>query len=85
MNSYKIIKEPIEVLVSFKNDGPEPRLFYWQGKKYKVEELGLIHKDRNDGTWKWYFSCFDGVNYFKLCFRPQDLSWILEELYQEGG
>lgn len=83
MGRYKKIEEPIEALVSFKEDTPRPQFFRWQGKKYEVQQVSLVHKERKDGEYKWYFSCFDGINYFKLCFCPNELSWTLEELYCE--
>jgi hypothetical protein len=84
MSRYQKIEESIDILVSFEKGKPRPRLFSWQGKEYKIQEVTLVHKERDNGEPKWYFSCFDGINYFKLCFCPQDLSWSLKELYSEG-
>lgn len=85
MSRYEKIEEPIDARVSFKEGETRPCFFSWQGKKYEIEEVSLVHKEKKDGKYRWYFSCFDGINYFKLCFCPQELNWTLEELYCEEG
>lgn len=81
---YEEIKAPIQVLVQFKKGEIKPVVIKWQGRKYEVEEVNLIHKTREGGRLLWYFSVSDQTNYFKICFDSRNLNWELEEIYTEG-
>ncbi|TSC76287.1 MAG: Uncharacterized protein G01um101431_908 [Parcubacteria group bacterium Gr01-1014_31] len=96
----EVIDEPIEVLASFSPvlacvDRPvvKPRIagnkvmplvFRWRGKKYQVEKLNLVHRERDGEDIIYYFNVSDAANYFKLAFSTRRLSWRLSEWYATG-
>ena len=91
----EVIDEPIEVLASFSplptcasqpvtkphvaGNRVMPLLFRWRGKKYQVEKLNLVHRERDGEDIIYYFNVSDAANYFKLAFSTRRLSWRLSE------
>ncbi|EKE13936.1 MAG: hypothetical protein ACD_12C00743G0001 [uncultured bacterium] len=80
---YEIINEPIKVLVSFSGLQVKPQVLIWRGKKYVIEKVNLVAKDREGEALIYHFSVSDKANYFKISFNTKNLSWQLEELYNE--
>ena len=97
---HEVINEPIEVLASFSpvltcmrqpaskpciaGNKVMPLLFRWLGKKYQVEKLNLVHRERDGEDIIYYFNVSDNANYFKLAFSTRRMSWRLAEWYAEG-
>ena len=80
----EVINEPISILVNFGNNKVVPLFFKWRNKRYKIENLNLVHKKRDGDSMIYYFNVSDKANYFKLSFATKDLSWRIDELYFEG-
>ncbi|KKR22002.1 MAG: hypothetical protein UT48_C0001G0015 [Parcubacteria group bacterium GW2011_GWE2_39_37] len=78
------INEPIEVLVKFHKTTIFPSFFKWRNRTYRVEKVNLVHHLRDGENKIYYFSVSDNLNFFRLAFSTNDLSWKMEELYSEG-
>jgi len=77
--AYREIKEPIEVLVAFKNKQVEPVFFKWGGRHYRVKRVNLVHAERQGREKQYVFSVSDEANAFRLRFSTETLKWTLEE------
>ena len=81
---HELINDPIDVTVSFSQNGIIPKQFNWNQKTYDVKTVNLVHSVR-EGTKKiFYFSVSDLTNYFKLRLDAEFLEWQLVELYTDG-
>jgi len=80
---YEVIREPIDVLVTFTGNKIFPLFFKWGRKKYKIDKVNLIHVTRQGHDNLYFFNVSNKVNYFKLCFNSGSLKWTLEEVYNE--
>jgi len=77
---YEKISEPIEVMVAFRDSRPEPIVFKWNRKIYRVSKVNLVHTERR-GREKFYiFSVSDETNAYRLSFSGESLKWQLEEM-----
>ncbi|MCR4278796.1 MAG: hypothetical protein NUV81_02745 [bacterium] len=77
---YEKISEPIEVMVAFRGSRPEPIVFKWNRKIYRVSKVNLMHTERR-GREKFYiFSVSDETNAYRLSFSGESLKWNLEEM-----
>jgi hypothetical protein len=77
--SYESIREPVDVLVAFKNARPEPMMFKWGNRYYQVRKVNLVHAERVGREKIYYFSVSDDVNAYRLAFHTGSLNWSLEE------
>lgn len=80
---YASINEPIQVGVVFKNGQIVPRVFLWQGKKFKVENLDMVHNGKVGSAKIYYFSVSNKMGAYKISFNNQTLVWRLEQVYEE--
>ncbi len=78
--SYDQIHEPIDVLVAFRKEQPEPMVFKWAKRYYQVKKINLVHAERVGREKVYYFSVSDEVNAYRLSFRTESLAWQLEEM-----
>jgi len=61
-----------------------PYSLKWQGRVYRVTELGF-HHTRKDGTTLCHiFSVLAGSVYFCLNLNTTTLSWMIEQVSEEG-
>ncbi|MDD4995384.1 MAG: hypothetical protein PHW53_02910 [Patescibacteria group bacterium] len=81
---YDLVDEPVDVLVAFRNNRAMPWLMKWNGKKYDIKQVNLIHSVREGSKKIFYFSVSDPLNYFKLKFDTETLEWRLVEIYTDG-
>lgn len=77
--SYESVREPVEVLVAFKNDRPEPMMFKWGKQYYHVRKVNLVHAERVGREKIYFFSVSDEANAYRLSFSTESLRWQLEE------
>lgn len=73
--------DPIETLVRFKDGQVLPCVFRWQGRVYHIEKINMIHKERAGNDMVYYFSVSDKANFFRLAFFTRNLSWRMEEVF----
>jgi len=78
--SYEAVCEPVEVLVAFRKERPEPMVFKWGNRYYQVRKVNLIHTERVGQEKIYYFSVSDEANAYRLSFRSESLAWRLEEM-----
>lgn len=72
-----------DIIVIFTNNGVQPYIFKWAGKKFKVEKINLVHEQKLGDDKLVYFSVTSENNYFKLVFNTNKLKWFIEEIYHE--
>ncbi len=77
---YQEIKEPIDVVVAYRQGKAEPMLFKWNGRQYKVERVNLVHSERRGREKVYIFSVSDRANAFRLKFYTETLKWELQEM-----
>lgn len=77
---YKKVHAPVEVMMSFRNDHPEPILFKWNSRFYSIKKVNLVHTERVGQKRVYYFSVSDYENTYRLGFCTESLSWWLEEI-----
>ena len=78
--SYEKVNQPVEVLVAFRNERPEPMVFKWGARYFQVQKVNLVHSERVGREKVYYFSVSDEANAYRLSFRTESLQWQLEEL-----
>lgn len=80
---YDLVNEPVEVLVAFRKNRVMPWAMKWNGKKYDIKQVNLVHVTREGNKKIFYFSVSDLLNYFKLRFDAELLEWQLIEIYTD--
>lgn len=78
--SYETVREPVEVLVAFKNARPEPMMFKWGNQYRQIRKVNLVHAERVGREKVYYFSVTDDSNAYRLAFHTESLNWRLEEM-----
>lgn len=81
---YDLVNEPVEIFVAFYHKRVAPCVMKWNGKKYDIKQVNLVHAAREGSKKIFYFSVSDMLNYFKLRFDPESLEWRLVEIYTDG-
>lgn len=82
----EIINEKVSVLTLYdRNKGQTtPCKIKWQGRVYKIKQLGLHYPVRQGRKLLHYFSVLtDDNTSFKLKHDTETLCWILEEVIDE--
>lgn len=82
---HEQINENIEVFVRFRSGQVLPEAFRYGGRVYRVEKLNMVHKERSGSDMIYYFSVSDKANFFRLAFFTRDLSWRLQEIFNDSG
>lgn len=78
LDSMVDIREPINVWVFFEKNIIKPHLFYWHGRKIKIDKINLIHTSKNGSNIFYHFSVSSGGNFYRLKFDTNKLNWMLE-------
>ena len=81
---HELINEPIKVLASFNGVKVNPIAFEWRNKKYQIDKVNLVYHANEEGRKVFYFSVTDQANCFNLRFDPEELTWRINEIYNEG-
>ena len=93
--SHALIDEPVDMLVSFRDNRVIPKRMRWNMRDYDIKTVNLVHTAREGAKRVFYFSISDGFtsarggsasggNYFKLKLDPESLEWRLVETYTDG-
>jgi len=80
---YDLVNEPVDMLVSFRDNRVQPWIMKWNGKKYDIKQINLVHATREGNKKIFYFSVSDMINYFKIRFDTDSLEWRLVEIYTD--
>lgn len=57
-----------------------PHKFKWNGREYKVHEVGYYHRRRVGRLVEHVFNVTDGVNAYRLVCNGDTLIWTLQEV-----
>lgn len=77
------INEPIDVWVLFQKSKIQPSVFFWHGRRIKIEKINLIHTSKNGSNIFYHFSISSEGNFYRLKFDVGKLNWSLEAV-EEG-
>ena len=81
MHTY--LDDPIEVTVDFASKHVRPRTVHWDGRRYAMQKVNLIHGAREGTKRIYYFSVSDQTNFMKLRLDTETLQWRLVEFYTD--
>lgn len=76
------LNEPINVWVFFKGREIIPYVFFWKGRRIKVEKINLIH-DSKEAVLKRHFSISSEGNFYQLGLDLKALKWSLEAIDED--
>jgi hypothetical protein len=74
------LQESINVWVFFKGAKIQPFIFFWKGRKIKIESINMVHTSKDGDKLFYHFSVSAGGNFYKLRFELNSLKWCLEEV-----
>jgi hypothetical protein len=77
------IRQPVRVAVDFAGPKVRPLAFLWSGRKYVIKKVNLQYKRPHGQRWQWCFAVSDETNSYVLVYDPEELTWILEEVYEQ--
>ena len=77
------LNEPIDVITKFAENKLTPVKFLWNGREYLVRKINLSYSTWEGRSKIYYFAVSDSMNYFKLRFDSEKLSWTLLESYTD--
>lgn len=76
---FERVSQPVEVLVAFREDRPEPVMFRWNNRHYQVRRIKTIFAEPTEAGKTFVFSVSDDRDIFHLSFRSDTMRWLLEE------
>lgn len=77
---YQTIHEPIEVLAAFRKECTELMSFKWGNRHYQIKKVNLVHTEHNGREKIYYFAVSSDAASYRLSFRSESLTWMLEEM-----
>lgn len=77
------ISESINVWVFFNGNKIQPYLFFWHGRKIKVDKINLVHTSKEGANIFYHFSVSSGGNFYRLKFDTNKLNWTLEAVDED--
>lgn len=77
------ISEAVNVWVFFRQNRMEPYVFFWRGRKIKVDKVNLVHSSKNGATIFYHFALSANGNFYQLRFDSNKLNWILERVEED--
>ena len=72
------IQVAINVWVFFEKNLIKPYLFFWHGRKIKIDRINLVHTSKNGNSLFYHFSVSSGDNFYRITFDVNKMRWILE-------
>jgi len=75
------IENQVEVLARFDSAGLFPRVLKIGGRNYDIKKVNLMHSIHDGAVRIYFYSVSDDVNYWKLGFNTETLSWWIEDNY----
>ena len=75
------VQENIQVAMLFRGQDVRPGAFLWNGRRYEVVRILLVHKTRIGEDLQWHFTVqMVGEGSAKLIFDTVSLNWQLEAI-----
>ncbi len=78
------IHEQVNVWVYFKKNLVSPFVFFWKGRRIKIDSVNLVHSSKDGSSTFYHYSVSSGGNFYRLKFDTKDLKWFLEEVDEES-
>jgi hypothetical protein len=75
--------EPINVWVFFQKSQIMPYIFFWKGRRIKIDSVNLVHTTRVGQGNAYHFSVSAEGNFYKLAFELNSLKWFLEAVEED--
>ena len=76
---FERISQPVEVVVVFRDNHPEPMMFRWANTYYQIRRVQTIYAERQRLGKRFIFSVSDDRDIFRLSFQSDTMKWQLEE------
>jgi len=80
MSSPNQIKERIDVLARFDQNGVTPLLFKHRERTIKIEAIDLKYVSKSGAISFYNFHVSTKTASYKICYNNQSLHWVLEEI-----
>jgi len=80
---YETINEEIKVAAVFEKGKVKPLVFSWNGKKYKIKSINLVHNAAIGSAECLFFSVSTASGEYKIKYDTKNLNWTLEQVYLE--
>lgn len=77
-----LLNERIEVIAWFKNARIYPRIFFWNGKKYKIKKITYNWQERLGSETLAYFSVDTGSGLYQISFNNTTFGWRLDKVIE---
>ncbi len=74
------INEQIQVAMLFRGSEVQPNAFLWNGHRYEVERILLLHKTKLGDVLRWHFSVAITGGSAELTFDTASLAWQLKSI-----
>lgn len=75
------VDESIQVAMLFRGNEIRPHAFLWNGHRYEVQTVTLVHKTQIGDVLQWHFTVQTvGGGTARLAFDTLSLRWQLEEI-----
>ena len=79
------INEAISIWVLFEKNLIKPHLFFWHGRKIKIDKINLVHTSKNGQSLFYHFSVSSGGNFYRLKFDTEKMKWFLEAIEDDSA
>lgn len=80
---FEDINEQVVVVAVFQNGKALPHSFSWRGRRYKIDQVNLEHREKRGDDSLFCFSVSASGNSYELSFDSQNLVWTLEKSWTE--
>lgn len=74
------IDEHVQVAMLFRGAEVQPNAFLWNGHRYEVTRILLLHKTRLGDVLRWHFSVVITGGSAELTFDTASLTWRLQAI-----
>ncbi len=77
------LSESIDVWVLFSKTKIQPSVFFWKGRRIKIDKINLVHTSKNGANLFYHFSVSGNGNFYRLTLDVKKMRWILEAIEEE--
>lgn len=72
------LSDPIDVWVLFRQNKIQPTVFFWHGRRIKIDKINLMHTSKDGANLFYHFSVSGNNNFYRITFDLGKLKWVLE-------
>lgn len=77
------LSEQVNVWAFFQKSEVTPYVFFWRGRRIKIDKINLMHTKKEAGVLHYIYSVSSAGNFYRLRFDLTSLKWVLEEVEEE--